>query len=154
MEGSVCVCVTLTPPHLSSRFCHPWGNTEVGRSCWGQLPLGLSELKLHWGLGTRSIPWKRKAFVPLCSPGTWRTPVVDSPSSNSVKTSICREGSTPSPQTGGRVGKKEKAPSKYKPLPPGHQRPASWRQYWDLTRESTPSSTAQSLTWNQQPSFK
>lgn len=43
--------------------------------------------------------WKRKAFVPLCSPGTWRTPSVDSPSSNSVKTSICREGSTPSPQT-------------------------------------------------------
>lgn len=50
----------------------------------------------HW-----AIPWKRKAFVPLCSPGTWRTPAVDSPSSNSDKTSICREGSTPSPQTGG-----------------------------------------------------
>lgn len=103
---------TLTSSHLSSDTVIQEAIQKLGR-WWGQLHPGLSELNQHRGLGTLFIPWKRKALVPLCSPGTWRTPVVDSSSSNSVKTSICKEGSTPSPQTGGSGGKRRKERKSY-----------------------------------------
>lgn len=38
-------------------------------------------------------------MLPLCSPGTWRTPSVEPPSCSSDSTSICSEGSTPKPET-------------------------------------------------------
>lgn len=46
-----------------------------------------------------AVPGKRKALLPLCSPGTWRTPAAEPGSPSSDSTSICSEGSTPKPTT-------------------------------------------------------
>lgn len=49
-----------------------------------------------------AVPGKRKALLPLCSPGTCRTPAAEPGSRSSASTSICSEGSTPKPATAPR----------------------------------------------------
>lgn len=148
------VCVTLTPPHLSSRYCHQWGNTEVRRSCEANSLRGYP----NWNRtgDSASSPYLERER--LSSHYAARGPGALQSWTPQVLTLLRRQsvgrGPHQAPKLVGGWGRKKKAPSKYKPLPPGQQRTASWRQYWKLTREATPSSTEQSLTWDQQPSFK
>lgn len=95
-----------------------------------------------------AVPGNRKALLPLCSPGTWRTPSAEPSSRSSDSTSICNEGSTPNPATDPESAvtlAADTATSRTLPPLPPLPAPAAARGPGHRRRESSPAPFSDAL---------